>query len=141
MTEAALAGYWPSPWPGEDGGPRRTQAPHATPGLGIAAGERLEVVSRDAYAVTMVVLRDPGQVYALRHTVGWRGLDSPATGWVERIDPHSLQPLQRSPELAAGPLWPGGLAAHANGSLYTVFGRWCHRLASDFSVLARSELP
>ncbi|MBY0442879.1 MAG: hypothetical protein K2Q25_12215 [Mycobacteriaceae bacterium] len=141
MMQAALAGYWPSPWPGEDGGPLRTQAPCGTPGLGITAGERLEVVSRDAYAVTMVILRDPGEVYVLRHTVGCRGLDSPATGWVERIDPYSLRPLQSSPILAAGPLWPGGLAAHANGSLYTVFGRWCHRLAPDCSILARRELP
>jgi len=138
--DGALAGYWASPWPGEDGGPRRTQAPSGKPGLGIADGERLEVMSRDAYAVTMVVLRDPGQVYVLRHTLGPR-MGSPSTGWVERIDPESLRPLQRSPDLAAGPFWPGGLAAHANGSLYTVFGRWCHRLAPDCSVIARRELP
>ncbi|OSC37213.1 hypothetical protein [Mycobacterium decipiens] len=140
-SDAALAGYWPSPWPGEDGGPRRTQTPHGTCGLGIADGERLEVISRDAYAVTMVVLRDPGEVYVLRHTLGPRLLDSPSTGWVERIDPESLRPLQRSPDLAAGPFWPGGLAAHANGSLYTVFGRWCHRLAPDCSVIASRKLP
>ena len=139
--DAALAGYWPSPWPGEDGGPRRSQAPHGKPGLGIADGERLQVISRDAYAVTMVVLRDPGEVYVLRHTLGPRMLDSPSTGWVERIDAESLRPLGRSPDLAAGPFWPGGLAAHANGSLYTVFGRWCHRLAPDCSVIARRELP
>ena len=139
--DASLAGYWPSPWPGEDGGPRRTQAPHGIRGLGIANGERLEVISRDAYAVTMVVLRDPGEVYVLRHTFGPRMLDSPSTGWVERIDPKTLQPLERSPDLAAGPFWPGGLAAHANGSLYTVFGRWCHRLGPDCSVIARRELP
>lgn len=137
----ALAGYWPSPWPGEDGGPRRRQAPTGKGGLGIAAGERLEVCSRDAYAATMVVLRDPGEVYLLRHTIGRRALDSPSTGWVERIDPYTLQPLQRSPTLAAGPMWPGGLAAHVNGSLYTVFGRWCHRLAPDCSVIGRRELP
>lgn len=139
--DAALAGYWTSPWPGEDGGPRRTQAPYGKPGLGIGDGERLEVTSRDAFAVTMVVLRDPGEVYVLRHTLGPRTLASPSTGWVERIDPESLRPLQRSPDLAAGPFWPGGLAAHANGSLYTVFGRWCHRLAPDCSVIARRELP
>lgn len=138
--DGALAGYWPSPWPGEDGGPRRAQAPCGKPGLGIADSERLEVVSRDAFAVTMVVLRDPGEVYVLRHTLGPR-MGSPSTGWVERIDPDSLRPLQRSPDLAAGPFWPGGLAAHANGSLYTVFGCWCHRLGPDCSVIARRELP
>lgn len=136
-----MAGYWPSPWPGEDAGPRRSQSPHGTKGLHIAEGERLEVTSRDAFAVTMVILREPGQVYVLRHTLGSSMFDDPVIGWVERIDPETLEVVERSPDLAAGPFWPGGLAAHANGSLYTVFGRWCHRLAPDCSVIARRELP
>jgi hypothetical protein len=70
-----------------------------------------------------------------------RGLDAPSTGWVERVDPHTLEPLGRSPDLAAGPFWPGGMAAHANGSLITVFGRWAHRLGPDLSVIAKRELP
>ena len=134
-------GYWPSPWPGEDGGPRRSQAPHGVSGLGIQPGERLEVTSRDAWAATMVVLREPGEVFALRHTIGARTYRSPTVGRVERIDPDTLEPVARSPELPAGPFWPGGLAAHANGSLHTVYGRWCHRLAPDCSVLAARELP
>jgi hypothetical protein len=136
-----VTGYWPSPWPCEDGGPRRSQAPQQGSGLRIEAGDRLEVTHRDAYATTMVVLRDPGEVYALRHSIGTRMLGDPTTGWVERIDPESLEVLRRSPDLAAGPFWPGGLAAHANGSLYTVFGRWCHRLDADCAVVARQELP
>jgi hypothetical protein len=133
------AGYWPSPWPGEDAGPRRSAAPHGVPGLGVRPGERLSVTSRDAFATTMIVLREPGEVFALRHTLN--GLDRPATGWVERVDAVTLAPLERSPALAAGPFWPGGMAAHANGSLHTVFGRWCHRLAPDLTILARRELP
>jgi hypothetical protein len=135
------AGYWRSPWPGEDGGPSRLQAPHGVAGLGIEAGEHLEVTSRDRLGVTMVVLRDPGEVFVLRHSWSARQLEDPVTAWVERIDPVSLEVLERSPELPAGRFWPGGLAAHANGSLYTVFGNWCHRLAPDLSVLARRELP
>ena len=140
-SDLPMAGYWDSPWPAEDAGPRRSQAPHGTAGLRIADGERLEVTSRDACAVTMVVLREPGQVYVLRHTLGSNMLKDPVVGWVERIHPQTLEVLERSPDLAAGPFWPGGLAAHANGSLYTVFGRWCHRLAPDCSVIARRELP
>lgn len=136
-----MAGYWPSPWPGEDAGPRRSQSPHGVGGLRIAPGERLEVTSRDACAITMVVLREPGQVYVQRHTFGSHILKDPVVSWVERIDPDSLEVLERSPDLETGPFWPGGLAAHANGSLYTVFGRWCHRLAPDCSVIARRELP
>jgi hypothetical protein len=133
---------WPnSPWPAEDGGPRRTQAPDGAPGLGIRPGERLSTVAeRDAFAVTMVVLREPGEVFALRHTLGRRPLGDPSVAWVERIDPETLAPLERSRELAAGPFWPGGLAAHANGSLHTVFGRWCHRLSAELDVLASHEL-
>jgi hypothetical protein len=89
----------------------------------------------------MVVLREPGEVYALRHSFGRRMLEDEVTAWVERIDPRTLGVLERSPELSAGPVWPGGLAAHANGSLICVFGRWCHRLAPDCTVLARRELP
>ena len=140
-VDPGTAGYWPSPWPGEDAGPRRRQAPHGAQGLNIAGGERLEVTRRDAFGVTMVVLREPGEVYVLRNTVGTNIFEDPAVGWVERIDPHTLEVLERSPDLPAGPFWPGGLAAHANGSLYTVFGRWCHRLAPDCSVIARRELP
>jgi hypothetical protein len=140
-SSGAPAGYWPSPWPGEDGGPTRSQAPHGLAGLDIKPGERLDVTSRDAWAITMVVLREPGEVFALRHSMGARTFQDPTVGWVERIDPESLEPLVRSPDLPAGPFWPGGVAAHANGSLHTVYGRWCHRLAPDCSVLAARELP
>jgi hypothetical protein len=84
----------------------------------------------------MVVLRDPGEAYLLRHTGG-----DAAISWVERIDPDSLEPLERSPDLAGGPTWPGGMAAHANGSLYVAFGRHVHRLGADATLIASHELP
>ena len=84
----------------------------------------------------MVVLRAPGEVFLLRHTFG-----PDAHSWVERIDPVTLEPLARSDDLAGGPTWPGGLAAHANGSLYVVFGNHAHRLSADLRVLASRELP
>lgn len=130
-----LDGYWPSPWPAEDGGPARRQAPASgTPPL--AAGP-LVATSRPVVMGCMPVLRDPGEVYLQGHTPA--GMES--TAWVERIDPQGLQPLERSPALPGGPPWPGGLAAHANGSLYVTFGRWCHRLAPDCSVVASRQLP
>jgi hypothetical protein len=131
---------WPSPWPAEDGGPERVQAPHGIPGLGLTSAERLEVTSRDALAATMLVLREPGELYALRHTLGPRGPDSPVDSWVERLDPVTLETLDASTRLAAGPFWPGGLVAHANGSLYVTMGRWCHRLSSDLRVLRTRKL-
>ena len=80
-----MAGYWPSPWPGEDAGPARSQTSAAVRGPGFQPG-RVAVRSREALAATMVVLRDPGEVFALRHTIGANGV-----GWVERIDPVSLE--------------------------------------------------
>ena len=90
------AGYWPSCWPGEDAGPARRQAPLGSPaaGLGLRAGDRLRVTSRSAIACTMVVLREPGEVYLLCHTGG-----DDAISWVEQIHPHTLQVLRRSPGL------------------------------------------
>ncbi len=135
MSERDL-GYWPSRWPGEDGGPKRTEIPCSGTGLGIGPTDRLAVTSRDAPVATMAVLRDPGELYLLCHTGG-----AAAISWVERIDPSTLATVGRSPDLLGGKTWPGGIAAHANGSLYVVFGRHVHRLSADLALLASAELP
>lgn len=139
MTDSTAAPHpalWNSPWPAEDGGPARRQAPHGVRGLALARGEALEVVSRLSIASTMVVLRDPGEVYLLCHTGG-----DDAVSWVEQIDPVTLEVVRRSPDLPGGPTWPGGIVAHADGSLYVVFGKYAHRLSSSLEVLAVAELP
>lgn len=91
---------------------------------------------REAPGTTMVVLRDPGEAYVLRH-----GFGDDAPSWVEQIDPLTLEVQRQSPPLPGGPMWPGGLAAHADGSLHVVFGDHAHRLAADTSVLASAQLP
>ncbi len=106
-----------------------------TDGLGLGAGDQLEVVSRSAPLATMVVTRDPGELYLLRHTAG-----DEAVSFVERVDPRTLDVVHRSPDLAGGPTWPGSIAAHANGSLYVVFGNHAHRLDPDLSVRASATL-
>ncbi|HEY3831368.1 MAG TPA: hypothetical protein VGO03_03695 [Acidimicrobiia bacterium] len=131
MTEP---GYWSSPWAAEDAGPRRLQTPTGITGPGFAPGA--VVTSREAVAATMLVLREPGEVFALRHTAG-----PDAVSWVERIDPLTLETVGRSPDLAGGPTWPGGLAAHANGSLYVVFGAHVHRLDATLQATASARLP
>jgi hypothetical protein len=86
---------------------------------------------------TMVVLRDPGEVFVLGHSP-----PSPdTTAWVERIDPVTLETLARSPDLPGGPFWPGGILVHHNGDLYATFGRYCHRLDAGCNVIASCELP
>ena len=137
MNDAAL---WPSRWPAEDGGPRRDQLAPGPP-LQVGPNERLTLAAhRDAYAATMFVLRDPGQLFVLRHTIGAQPLRDASTCWVERLDPLTLATQSRSPDLGGGPFWPGGLAAHANGSLYVVHGNHCHRLSADLAPLAYRRL-
>lgn len=131
-----MSGYWPSRWPGEDGGPARLQAPVGSGGPAVAPDERLVATSRPSIASTMVVLREPGEVFLLAHTGG-----DEAVSWVEQLDPVTLAPVRRSVDLAGGPAWPGGIAAHADGSLYVVFGRHAHRLSAGLDVLASRELP
>jgi hypothetical protein len=121
-------------WRYEDGGPRRTQTVDG--GLFIKDGERLEVTTRTAPAVTMVVGRDGGELFLLRHTAG-----DGAVAIVERIDPITLESLASSGELPAGPVWPGGIGAHENGSIYVVFGNHAHRLDDDLHAVASRELP
>ena len=130
MTSAP--GYWQSPWPGEDNGPDRLQVSN----LRVGRDSIARSMSRLAPVSTMVVLRDPGEVFLLCHTGG-----DDAVSWVERIDPRSLAVIERSKDLSGGPTWPGGIAAHANGSLYVVFGRYLHHLSSTLEVFDSRELP
>lgn len=136
MTEPGSAS---SPWPSEDGGPARRQT---VPGsLGLRAGGRLQVRSRRTWLSTMTVLGAPGEVYLLTHSALRARLGLPTTAQVERIDPETLAPLARSPRLAGGPMWPGGLALHACGDLHLVYGNHAHRLNRDCQPLASRQLP
>jgi hypothetical protein len=46
MTDV-MAGYWPGPWPCEDGGPQLRQSPTGVPGLAVRPGETGELLSYD----------------------------------------------------------------------------------------------
>ena len=135
--------YWPRPWTCEDGGPLRRGCADGVQGLGIRPGERLEVAAAvDAFATDVLLRREPGELYALRHEVpGRRPLATPVEGWVERLDPDTLAVTASTPRLPGGTYWPGGMAAHANGDLNMVFGRWIHRLSPGLEVLASHRLP
>jgi hypothetical protein len=114
------------------------------PGLALARGEWLEVTAvLDAFATDSLLLRDPGELYALRHDIPVMGgpRSKPVEAWVERLDPITLELLASTPRLPGGKFWPGGVAAHANGSLHMVFGRWAHRLSPNLEVLASHRLP
>jgi hypothetical protein len=126
--------YADTPWPAEDGGPARTGRP-----LGIAgpnAGSGHLAATRDVGLSVMALLGPADQLLLLRNTIGDDG-----ASWVESLDPESLECIDRSPDLALGPFWPGGMAVLDDGAVVVVQGRWAHRLAPDLSLEHRNELP
>ena len=72
-----MSGYWDSSWSGEDGGPQRLQIASNALIPKISAASQLDVISRDAIAVTFDVppeLKDTfayrqGQYLTLRTTI------------------------------------------------------------------------
>jgi hypothetical protein len=125
----------PSPWPEEDGGPRRLQA---APGLFAGLRDDVDhvaVISREALGATMVVTGGRGDLYLMGNAFGGD------TAWVELLDPDSLETVARSIDLPGGSAWPGGIVVQASGELVVVFGRHAHRLGPDLTVLASATLP
>jgi hypothetical protein len=131
-----MSAYVTSAWPGEDGGPKRQQIANNVVIPRIRTSQQLEVVSRDALAITMPIVGPNNELFLQRIMPG-----PDSVTWVEQIDPRTLEPLAQSEQLAGGPMWPGGMAAHANGSLYVVFGNHAHRLSTDLTVIASIQLP
>ena len=136
------AGYYASPWPGEDGGPQRLQAVSGLPGLDIRVGESLKIkASRRLCTGNMVVLREPGEVY-LMHVDTLRGrIGMSCSSHLEKLDPDTLKPVRKSPALRGGTWWPGGFCVHRNGDLYVTFGRYVHRLNAVCQLLSSHRLP
>ena len=137
----AGVGYLNTPWPAEDGGPQRLQTSHGGLGLGLGPGDGLDATAVTRVMSTMTVLGAPGEVYLLTHSAIRARFGLPTSCRVSLIDPVTLAPLAKSPLLPGGPMWPGGMALHANGDLYVVFGRWAHRLARDCGVKEALKLP
>jgi hypothetical protein len=104
--------------------------------LGLGPGSRLEVTTRIAPVTTMAVRGGPGEVLLLRHAPG-----EPSHAVVERVDPVTLEPVATSADLPAGPVWPGGLGARADGGVHLVFGEHAHRLDHELQVVASCRLP
>lgn len=122
--------YFNSAWPAEDGGATREQQ------SGAIEVRAATLTSKLAIASTMVVRRNPGELFLLCHTGGDDGIS-----WVEQIDPETLETVNRSVDMPGGLTWPGGLGVHANGSLYVVFGQHAHRLSPALQIEAHQELP
>ncbi len=122
----------------ECGGNRRQKA---APGRLDAAGARPAVVTRhNGRWNVMLVQREPGELFLHGTLPAFQGPEP--FGWVERIDPESLEPKAASEELpCGGHVWCGAVLAHADGSLYSVNGSYLHRLDPDCRVMAECHLP
>ena len=132
-------GYWSSPWPVECGGNRRQKAARGR--IDAATGSARVTTHRNGRWNVMVVERDPGEWYLGGTMAAFSG---PAPfGWVQRLDPDTLEPLASSPQLPCGDhVWCGAILAHANGSIISVNGSYVHRLEADgLAVLAERRLP
>lgn len=134
-------GYFKSPWPGEDGGPQRLQTPLSGHGLDLKPGERLAATSRNTLMSTMTVLGDFGEVFLLTHSAIRAKFGLPTTARVTQLDPVTLKTLRRSAPLPGGPMWPGGMAVHANGDLYVAYGQYLHRLTRRCRLVGSLRLP
>ena len=131
-------GYWPSGWPVECGGNRRQKARAGR--LDAASGTAAVTTRHNDRWNVMVVERDPGEWFLGGTMPAFSG--PPPYGWVERIDPDSLEPMASSGELPCGDhVWCGAILAHANGSIYSVNGSFLHRLDRNCRVVAERKLP
>lgn len=137
----APSGYFDSPWPSEDAGPSRLQTPHNTVGLDLQPGMKLACTSKRTQMSTMTVLGAPGEVFLLTHSALRSYLGMATTAQVSRIDPITLETLACSPRLKGGPMWPGGMAVHANGHIVVVYGRYAHKLNRQCQLLSSYLLP
>ena len=135
----AHPGYWPSSWPVECGGNRRQKA--AVGRLDAAIGTATVTTVRNGRWNVMAIERQSGQWYVGGTMAAFTG--PPPFGWVQRIDPDTLEPLATSPDLPCGDhVWCGAVLAHADGSILSVNGSYLHRLdPDDLSVLAERRLP
>ena len=133
-----LPGYFDSPWPVECGGNRRQKA--ANGGLDARDGVATVTIQRNDRWNVMAIRRAPGEVYISGTMPAWSG--SEPYGWLEQVNPDTLEPISVSPRLpSGGHVWCGAIAAHANGDVYKVNGCYMHRLSADCGVIKEKRLP
>ncbi|MFT5204191.1 MAG: hypothetical protein ACI9C1_003598, partial [Candidatus Aldehydirespiratoraceae bacterium] len=136
-----LAGYdRTSAWPTECGGPRRQKACRL-PGPDLQTGEQLAITTRNTgLAAAMFVHRGPDELYLQGGTGS--GQSAMSFGWLEKVDPLTLETIFRSPDLpSGGHNYVGSVSVHENRDLYVVNGRYCHRLDARCQPVAMRELP
>lgn len=133
--------YENSIWPMEIGGPRRQK--HArSPGLNIQPDEKLEATTRffspGSWVMGTFVADD--RMYVIGCSVPFQSART--HGWVEQIDPVTLECIKASPDLrSGGHNWCGGGAMLSDRTSLIGIGRYIHKLNFDLEVVGELELP
>ena len=133
-----LPGYYPSGWPVECGGNRRQKA--APDGV-HARGATAQVTTRinDRWNV-MMVRRGNSELYLGGTMAAFTG--PKPYGWLEKVNPESLETIAESPHLPCGDhVWCGAIAVHESGDIIKVNGSYMHRLDPDCQVVTERKLP
>ena len=133
--------YANSNFPCEYGGGRRQKHAH-TSGLNIQPNEKLCVTTRQFEPGKWVMCTTDAddRVFAI-------GCSTPfqpdiSTGWIEEIDPVTLERIKLSPDLrTGGHNWAGGCIILSDGHFLAVFGRYVHKLNMDLELVGEMELP
>lgn len=127
--------------PAEYGGVRRQK--HArSPGLKIQPGEKLKVISRRFSPGKWVVATfdADNRLFVFGCSLPFQSHVS--IGWIEEVDPITLETIRTSPDLSTGGHnWCGGAALLADGTILTGFGNRIHKLSFDLELIAETELP
>ena len=134
----ALEGYYPSRWPVECGGNRRQKA--ALGGIFAREGDPQVVSVTNGRWNVMTIHRGPGELYLAGTMPSFKG--PPPFGWLQKLDPESLDVISESRELPCGEhVWCGAIAAHSNGNIMMVNGNYLHSLSPDCEVVREAKLP
>lgn len=136
--DAPLPGYFESHWPVECGGNRRQKAAHG--GLHAEGAQAHVTTEVNGRWNVMMIWRGPGELFAGGTMPAFTG---PAPfGWLQKLDPETLNVVAESPKLPCGNhVWCGAIAAHANGDIYKVNGSFLHRLDANCRVVQERKLP
>ena len=140
--QSELNGYYQNSTCATEYGGVRRQKHARSPGLNIQPDERLSVTSRQFSKGKWVV----GTVNADKRLFIF-GCSVPSQpdvsiGWVEEVDPITLETFRQSPELTTGGHnWCGGAAVLADGTIITGFGNRIHKLTLHLELIVELELP
>ena len=136
--DVKLEGYYKSHWPVECGGNRRQKA----------ANGRLDVKNKQAHVQSirnerwnvMTIFREREELFLGGTMPSFTG--PPPFGWVQKIDPQTLEVINETPRLPCGEhVWCGAIAAHQNGNIIKVNGNYMHSITNQCEVDIEKKLP